>query len=535
VDKWRVEPGTLLSDEIRLVAPIAEGAMGTIWKADHLRLGVPVAVKFIHAALAEEAPAIVERFEREAKAVAQLTNTHVVRILDFGLTSQGVPFMAMELLQGQTLAAWLERAGHAGIQDTVRIVTQIASALDEAHSLGLVHRDVKPDNIFVLEADEMRVKLLDFGVAKHTLMSRRLTFHGVMVGTPHYMSPEQIENATEVDARTDLWSLAAVSYECLSGELPFTGETLGDVTKAVREGVFQPITELLPAGAPAALDAWFRHAFARNIEDRFQTARELAISLYAVVDGEILADETMELRALAEEVDADDELSERDTFPEIVTRVPTAIPPPRLGDAVKRVLGGDARRVSTEVTHGELKAQLMTKKSNRPPNSRSSKIATPLPNFEPLAEPASDLLQGAAACARIAMGCVAEDQNLFTPTVRSEIGVLLGPLERAPMSLDALFAFLLRTSWLVRYRFELGRIKTGNLANIRPPLGTAVVAGLPVTTTGEPRGKAVAFVHARAAHFYDPAEEGSWRVPTPGDQIRWFRGNRHVLVVRCGP
>ncbi len=330
-----VAAGTLISDEIRLVESIAEGAMGLIWKADHLRLGQSVAVKFIQPELAKEAPDLVERFEREAKAVAQFDNDHVVRILDFGLSDRGIPYMAMELLEGQTLTEWLVRAHRLSVSDTIRLVAQVASALDEAHSLGIVHRDVKPDNIFVLDGDDMRVKLLDFGVAKHLLSGRRLTLRGTVVGTPHYMSPEQIASATDVDARADLWALAVVAYEAFSGLVPFPGETLGDVTEAIRTASFPQVTELMPKGAPRAVDAWFKRALAPAIADRFQSARELSAALYATIDSQG-ADQTVKIKSLDfdDEGDFEDEGSKRDTFPEIVTRVPT-VPPPVSGAVAK--------------------------------------------------------------------------------------------------------------------------------------------------------------------------------------------------------
>ncbi len=333
-----IEPGTLISADVRLASPLAEGAMGSIWKADHLRLGVPVAVKFMNAALVREAPELVERFEREAKAVAQIESEYVVKILDFGVTDRGIPYMAMELLQGETLTTLLVRAHRLGLRDTVRLVAHIASALDAAHAVGIVHRDVKPDNIFLRDTEKLHAKLVDFGVAKHTLASKRLTFHGVMVGTPHYMSPEQIADATKVDHRTDLWALGVVAFEALTGVLPFGGTTLGEVTDAVRAGTYRPVSESLPGGSEG-LDIWFTHAFAKNIEERFQSGRELAAALYAVTDG-LDADETAELTALTatDDEDTEDELSRRDTFPEIVTQVPTVAPPPSTASIVERVL-----------------------------------------------------------------------------------------------------------------------------------------------------------------------------------------------------
>jgi eukaryotic-like serine/threonine-protein kinase len=310
-------PGTLITKELRLVEPLAEGAMGKIWRAEHLRLGHEVAVKLIQAELAREAPQMIERFAREAKAVAQIDSRHVVKIVDFGLADDGMPYMAMELLEGSTLTSLLDRVQQMSLYDTARLVVQVARVLDAAHRVGIVHRDIKPDNLFIIDdgSGGMFVKVLDFGVAKHTQTNRKLTMRGAMVGTPHYMSPEQIKSAADIDARADLWGLAVLAYEALSGVLPFDGPTLPAVFGAVMGAKFKPISEVV-AQLPAGIDAWFARSLALNVEQRYQTAREMAEALRALVDAGGI-DRDLDIDAPAPEAESDDEISSRNTFPEL--------------------------------------------------------------------------------------------------------------------------------------------------------------------------------------------------------------------------
>lgn len=301
--------------------------MGTVWKAEHLGLGTTVAVKFIHADLGSRRPEAIQRFQREAKAAAQIDSPHVVKIFDFGLGHGGEPYMAMELLSGCTLSQWLERLKRLILQDTVRLVVQVARALDAAHRACLVHRDIKPENIFVLDDRfEMFVKVLDFGVAKHTQLGRKLTARGTKLGTPYYMSPEQIRSAADIDARADLWALAVVAYEALAGALPFAGSDLATVFRNVLAANVRPITTMLPPDAPAALDVWFAHAFHADIGARWQTARELAESLRRIIDPNAL-DSTLDIDEPVEDIGSDDEISLRQTFPQIASPTPEKRPP----------------------------------------------------------------------------------------------------------------------------------------------------------------------------------------------------------------
>src|SRR5262249_30549614 len=200
---------------LRLVKLLGEGGMGSVWIADHTTLKTQVAVKFMAQALASSAEA-VERFAREASAAARIKSPHVVQVLDHGFTSERIPYIAMELLEGEDLGVRLERLGRIGLSETTTIIAQACKALSRAHSLGIVHRDIKPENIFLTEIDgELVVKILDFGIAKQTQATGLgMTTTGTMVGTPYYMSPEQVVSAKAVDSRSDLWSIGVVAYHC---------------------------------------------------------------------------------------------------------------------------------------------------------------------------------------------------------------------------------------------------------------------------------------------------------------------------------
>ncbi len=273
-----LEPGTLLSSNLRLVRKLGHGGMGSVWVAYHLSLQTEVAVKFMSCNLGNN-EVIRERFAREATVSAQMKHPHVVQTFDFGFTQDGVPFIVMELLEGEDLDQHLERVGRLSLPTTVDIVRQTCKALSKAHSLGLIHRDIKPANVFLSDCDgEMFAKIVDFGVAKQpSTAPEAITMDGALVGTPYYMSPEQALNPKSVDHRSDLWSVAVVAYRCITGCLPFGGETIAALAMATDKGTFAPPSTLNEA-LPASLDTWFLHALHRAPEHRFANARELAES-----------------------------------------------------------------------------------------------------------------------------------------------------------------------------------------------------------------------------------------------------------------
>jgi serine/threonine protein kinase len=252
--------------------------MGQVWAGVHGPLRREVAVKFLSEGMAEDASAL-QRFTLEAQTLARLQCRYVPQVFDFGTLPGGPPFIVMELLQGIDLEKRLETQGPLSLAETASLVAQMGSVLSVAHGLGVVHRDIKPGNIILLPAScgEFTAKLLDFGIVKaHPVAdSGGLTRTGTTLGTPCYMSPEQLLSAREVDSRADLWSLAVVAYRCLTGDLPFAGETFGAMCLSIDRGVFVYPSELKPE-LPIALDGWFRKALSRNLDDRFGSASEMA-------------------------------------------------------------------------------------------------------------------------------------------------------------------------------------------------------------------------------------------------------------------
>jgi serine/threonine protein kinase len=280
----RLGEGVTIANRFRLMRQIGEGGMGSVWLATHLGLGIPCAIKFVEGEWRRQ-PEMVARFEREAKVEAQLRSPHVVHVLDHGVWN-GTPYIAMEYLEGESLAARLDRDGRIDAATTHRIVAHVARALTRAHAIGIVHRDLKPENIFLVPGDDGEIaKVLDFGVAKWNTdwVVNSVTKTGLLVGTPLYMSPEQARGTKEIDHRADLWALAVITYQCLTGELPFLSEGLGDLLAKI---MFEPIpvpSSIVPS-LPLSFDAWWAQASSREMDYRFQSAKDLADSLAAALD-----------------------------------------------------------------------------------------------------------------------------------------------------------------------------------------------------------------------------------------------------------
>ena len=276
-----LHPGALVGSNVRLLRPLSRGGMGSVWRAEHLTLHTEVAVKFVADALIGDA-GFLTRFTREAVASARIKSPHAVQIFDHGVTADGQPYIVMELLEGEDLRTRLLRERKLSLATTVNLVTQVARGLSRAHAAEIVHRDIKPGNIFLMEQEgDLFIKILDFGIAKRIGdVESAVTMTGQIIGTPHYVSPEQIQRPREADPQSDLWSLAVVAYRCLTGELPFEGESVGAVAIAIDKAAFRPVTEREPA-LPKMLDEWFGRAFARARSARFGSAKELAVAFEA--------------------------------------------------------------------------------------------------------------------------------------------------------------------------------------------------------------------------------------------------------------
>ena len=270
--------GEILGGKYRLEREIGRGTMGTVWSAVHLTLGQRVAIKLIAAehAQAEEAR---QRFSTEAKAAARLRSRYVVQVYDDGETSAGTPYIVLEYLDGETLEQRLERERDLPLNDAVRVTRHVARALSRAHAAGIVHRDLKPANVFLTRSDDDEqgwvAKVLDFGIAKleeQGMASNTKT--GALLGTPLFMSPEQVRGANSVDSRSDLYSLGMVFYNSLTGGYAFYGDSFADVLVAICTA---PLPDLRAAApwVPASIADWFQRACARDLEQRFQSADEL--------------------------------------------------------------------------------------------------------------------------------------------------------------------------------------------------------------------------------------------------------------------
>jgi serine/threonine protein kinase len=279
--KGPVTAGTILADKYRLISLLGRGGMGSVWRAERMGWQAPVAIKLMNAMDVHDSPALA-RFQREARLAASLRSIHVVQVLDDGVDpATDTPFIVMELLDGESLAERLQRVKRLRAPVVAQIVTQIARALGRAHDAGLIHRDLKPDNILIVRNDdEELVKVLDFGIAKW--MSGPPghsggTLQGQMLGTPAYMSPEHFANSSHLDHHADLWSLGVIAFECMTGVRPFQGETLVSLALSVCSGKFSMASSL--AEVPEGFDVWFARAVAQDPAHRFSSARVMAEEL----------------------------------------------------------------------------------------------------------------------------------------------------------------------------------------------------------------------------------------------------------------
>jgi serine/threonine protein kinase len=285
----------LLDGRYRLGARLGAGGMGVVEEALDVRANRTVAIKTLLGRGHNERAAR-RRFAREVQAVARIRSAHVVSLLGHGVNDAGQPYFVMERLAGRDLGEVLDLFHQLSVETTVCILAQLADALDAAHALGIVHRDVKPSNVFLVDDGEGRalVKLLDFGIAKELCSPAEGTTTDAAVGTPLYMSPEQILARPSVDHRSDLWSLGVVAFRALGGANPFRGESIGALAVTMCSGELPSLYARRPE-LPPAVDAWFARACALDIERRFESGRALVVALCEALGTQVPAGEPFRL------------------------------------------------------------------------------------------------------------------------------------------------------------------------------------------------------------------------------------------------
>jgi serine/threonine-protein kinase len=296
--------GRTLADKYRVDEKISEGGMGTVYRGTHVLMEKAVAIKVLHPSLAAD-DKIVARFTREARAASRISHPHALNVTDFGEAEDGIVFLVMEYLRGATLKHFVRANGPMALDRVVTITSQIAGALDAAHAEGVVHRDLKSDNIMLCETGGTGgdwAKVLDFGIAKIKEPidgdDPELTAPNLIIGTPQYMSPEQCSQASDIDFRSDIYSFGVIIFEMLAGHVPFTGES---ATAVMLKHLQEPAPSVLEErdDLPAAVGRVVARALSKRPEDRQQSAGELAEQLSLAAEGAPAAAATGENRAAA--------------------------------------------------------------------------------------------------------------------------------------------------------------------------------------------------------------------------------------------
>jgi serine/threonine-protein kinase len=270
-----IAPNRVLLGKYRIEEVLGRGGMGVVVRARHLTLDEVVAIKLLGDDMALT-PETFARFEREARAAAKLKSEHVVRVTDVGRLDDGMPYMVMELLEGRDLAQAVANDGPVAYPIAANLVIQLCEVLGEAHTLGIVHRDMKPSNVFLTTRDSELpfVKVLDFGIAKAPEAGGGLTRTSSVLGTPDYMSPEQLRSSRSVDRRTDVWALGVLLYEVIEGRRPFTGETVFELCFKISDNPPPPMVR-----APAEIEAIISRCLSKSPDDRYPGTIELATAL----------------------------------------------------------------------------------------------------------------------------------------------------------------------------------------------------------------------------------------------------------------
>jgi len=279
-----VHEGEILAGKYRIDRVLGTGGMGVVVAAHHIQLEEKVAIKFLLPEALSNAEAVA-RFSREARAAIKIKSEHVARVIDVGTLDTGAPYIVMEYLEGQDLSAWIQQKGAMSVEQAVEFVLQACEAIAEAHGIGIIHRDLKPANLFCIRRSDglLAIKVLDFGISKVTGMSASgadmgMTKTAAVMGSPLYMSPEQMQSSRDVDATTDIWSLGVILYQILAGDVPFTGDTLPEVCVKIAMQPPAPIRSLRP-DIPPGLEAVILKCLEKDRAKRYRNVAEFAASL----------------------------------------------------------------------------------------------------------------------------------------------------------------------------------------------------------------------------------------------------------------
>jgi serine/threonine-protein kinase len=279
-----VREGDILAGKYRVERVLGIGGMGVVVAAHHIQLDEKVALKFLLPEALGNAEAVA-RFAREARAAVKIKSEHVARVVDVGQLENGAPYMVMEYLEGGDLDAWIKQRGGLPIEQAVEFVLQACEAIAEAHALGIVHRDLKPANLFCIRRADGRlsIKVLDFGISKVTAKAgsrpdMSMTRTSALVGSPVYMSPEQMEASKDVDSRTDIWSLGVILFELLSGRVPFEGEAVTELAIRIATAAPLRLGDLRPE-VPVGLDQVVMWCLEKDPRRRFRDVGALAVAL----------------------------------------------------------------------------------------------------------------------------------------------------------------------------------------------------------------------------------------------------------------
>lgn len=274
------EPGEIIAGRYRVVAPIGSGAMGSVYRAEHVQISKVMAIKLLHRDVEQDAESVA-RFHREAEAASRLNHPNTVHVFDFGRTRSGSLYLVMEYVDGEDLSKIIEREGPMPFGRVASLIAQVAGSVADAHLAGIIHRDLKPENVVVARGREEEVaKVLDFGLAKlfEGTIEAQVTSSGTIVGTPYYMSPEQIQGQ-QLDGRSDVYAIGAIMYECVVGKPPFEAlNPVGVLSRHLSEEPAIPSTRS-PLSVPAEADQIIMRCLEKDPEHRYQSADELRKAL----------------------------------------------------------------------------------------------------------------------------------------------------------------------------------------------------------------------------------------------------------------